>query len=83
MKENQFEVIVPAYDALESELEDILGGDICIGYKCVQECKPNYGGGGSGGNCTESGNIPTPQKPCCSGLIAVVLDKRAVLYTEL
>lgn len=78
MKENQFEVIVPAYDALESELEDILGGG-CI-WQCSPKCKPNTGGGS--GNCTEAGNIPTNQKPCCQGLIAVVLDKKTVCLPQ-
>ena len=77
MKENQFEVIVPAYDALESELEDILGGG-CLIQRCNPniDCKPNYDNGGGDGNCTEEGNIPTDQKPCCPGVIAVIIKER-------
>lgn len=72
MKEDQFEVIVPAYDALESELEDILGGG-CFIHKCEKEvnCKPNIGGGGDSGNCVEEGNILQNGQHCCPGLIAI------------
>lgn len=79
MKEDQFEVIVPAYDALESELEDILGGG------CIWQCQPKncnpYNSGGSG-NCTQENNTPTVDKPCCPGLVAVVLDKRTVCLPQ-
>lgn len=70
MKEDQFEVIVPAYDALESELEDILGGAGCNKKGC-QYCEPNYGGDGGGGNCVQEGNILLNGQHCCPGLIAV------------
>ncbi len=67
MKEKDFEVIVPAYDALEAELEDILGGG------CTK-CKDHTGCNGhtSGGkDCANAGEYSTPTIPCCDGLIGV------------
>lgn len=62
MKEKEFEVIVPAYDALESELENILGGGC---NKCKPQCSVyNPVGGG----CIENGNYTTSPEACCSGV---------------
>lgn len=69
MKEKDFEVIVPAYDALEAELEDILGGR-----GCSYKCKDHVGclGHTSGGkDCADVGEFSTPNLPCCDGLIGV------------
>lgn len=68
MKEKDFEVIVPAYDALEAELEDILGGAGCT------KCKDHIGCNGysSGGkDCANVGEYSTPDIKCCPGLIGV------------
>lgn len=66
MKEKDFEVVVPAYDALEAELEDILGG------KC-NRCKlgscPSliY-------TCAKEGERAQDSSGCCEGLRAVPFD---------
>lgn len=69
MKEKDFEVIVPAYDALEAELEDILGGG-CFFQRCPGhvDCKPNISG-----NCAREGERPDANRSCCPDLIAVKL----------
>lgn len=68
MKEKDFEVIVPAYDALEAELEDILGG------------KASTNSSDSGlKTCADWGEVPSPKKPCCPGLIAEVHPRLGVV----
>lgn len=64
MKEKDFEVIVPAYDALESELEEILGG-WCI-----------WGSGNQEGGerpCVRIGEKGIPGRDvCCPGLVGEI-----------
>lgn len=70
MKEKDFEVIVPAYEALEAELEEILGGgsDLCI-IHCTK-CQPNN----PGSPCVPAGGVYPLDSglQCCEGLIGVV-----------
>lgn len=69
MKKKDFELIVPAYDALEAELEEILGGggdDECTVFICG---KHEGGGGGTSDGCFALGSV-TPLDEftwCCPG----------------
>ena len=71
MKEKAFEVIVPAYDALEAELEGILGGigcEKCKRFTCTPYTPPNAG------NCVPSGAVAMNASECCSGVIIIISD---------
>lgn len=74
MKKKDFELIVPAYDALEAELEDILGGggdDECTIFICG---KHEEGGGETSDDCLPLGSV-TPLDEftkCCEGLTGMV-----------
>ena len=76
MKKKDFEMIIPAYDALEAELEEILGGG------CTNKCKGflcnvNQGGdeeGETSNDCLPLGSV-TPLDEftkCCEGLTGMV-----------
>lgn len=76
MKEKDFEVIVPAYDALEAELEDILGGTgDCYG---INVC----GAQGGGSKCAEAGEYTTTQNGCCPGLWAVRISAQKYICAK-
>lgn len=66
MKKKDFELIVPAYDALEAELEEILGG------KCTFECDEfkckSFGFDFGPGDCIPPGMPAAQNKPCCTGI---------------
>lgn len=74
MKKKDFELIVPAYDALEAELEEILGGGgddgICV-IHCTK-CQPNNPNPEP--DCFPLGSV-TPLDEftaCCEGLTGMV-----------
>lgn len=71
MKEKEFQVIVPAYDALESELEDILGGGC---NKCKPQCSLYNPSGG--GTCIPDGMYTTSPIACCSRVSAFIGDQQ-------
>lgn len=78
MKKKDFELIVPAYDALEAELEEILGGGCnnkCKGFSCNVN-QGGDGGGGTSDGCFALGSV-TPLDEftwCCPGATAVTYE---------
>lgn len=76
MKEKDFEVIVPAYDALEAELEDVLGGaGDCYG---INIC----GNQGNGTGCADAGEFTNKVDGCCSGLVALLIEVGKYVCTK-
>lgn len=68
MKEKDFEVIVPAYDALEAELQDIFGGKGSTNSSTSEDK-----------DCADWGEVPSPKKPCCEGLVADIHPRLGVV----
>ena len=76
MKEKDFEMIVPAYDALEAELEEILGGGgddgICV-IHCTK-CQPNNPNPEPDCFPLGSATLLDEFTKCCSGATPLVYE---------